>query len=134
MSDGIPSDLSLRALVERTDWSATPLGPPDRWSESLRTTVETCLGTRFPVIIFWGPELVQIYNDAYMPIIGAKHPQALGQTAAECFPEIWDVVGPMLHGVLATGQATWDDDLLLTSPFRVFTPSELGGSTKVAIL
>ena len=55
MNDSVPSGLSLRALVERTDWSATPLGPPDRWSESLRTTVETCLGTRFPVIIFWAP-------------------------------------------------------------------------------
>jgi signal transduction histidine kinase/serine phosphatase RsbU (regulator of sigma subunit)/CheY-like chemotaxis protein len=71
------------------------------------------LGSRFPVIIFWGPDLVQIYNDAYVPVLGAKHPEALGQPAAKCFPEIWDLVGPMLHGVLATGQATWDDDLLL---------------------
>lgn len=103
----------LRQLVAEKDWSATPLGPKEGWSEALRTTVETCLGSRFPVIIFWGPELVQVYNDAYAPIIGAKHPQALGQTAAACFPEVWDVIGPMLHGVLESGEATWSDDLLL---------------------
>ncbi len=103
----------LRALVAQKDWSATPLGPPETWSEALRTTVATCLGSRFPVIIFWGPELVQVYNDAYVPLIGAKHPGALGQTAAACFPEVWDVIGPMLHGVLETGEATWSDDLLL---------------------
>ena len=108
-----PALRGLRELVASKDWSATALGPIAGWSEALRTTVETCLGSRFPVIIFWGPELVQVYNDAYAPIIGAKHPQALGQTAEQCFPEIWDVIGPMLHGVLDSGQATWSDDLLL---------------------
>jgi signal transduction histidine kinase/serine phosphatase RsbU (regulator of sigma subunit)/CheY-like chemotaxis protein len=113
VSEVVMGSPGLRQLVALKDWSRTPLGPPEDWSEALRTTVETCLGSRFPVIIFWGPELVQIYNDSYRPILGSKHPEALGQTAAECFPEIWDVVGPMLRGVLQTGEATWSDDLLL---------------------
>ena len=113
VSEVVMGSPGLRQLVALKDWSKTPLGPPEEWSEALRTTVETCLGSRFPVIIFWGPELVQIYNDSYRPILGSKHPEALGQTAAECFPEIWDVVGPMLRGVLQTGEATWSDDLLL---------------------
>jgi signal transduction histidine kinase/DNA-binding response OmpR family regulator/serine phosphatase RsbU (regulator of sigma subunit) len=103
----------MRQLVAAKDWSATALGPSERWSEALRTTIETCLGSRFPVMVFWGRELVQVYNDAYAPLIGAKHPGALGQTADACFPEIWHVIGPMLRGVLETGEATWSDDLEL---------------------
>ena len=111
----------LRELIASKDWASTPLGAMEGWSEALRTTVETCLGSRFPVIIFWGPSLVQVYNDAYAPIIGVKHPAALGQTAEECFPEIWDVIGPMLHGVLEQSDATWSDDLLLMLERRGFS-------------
>ena len=104
---------NLRALMATTNWSSTALGDMSTWPEALRTIAATCLGSRFPVMVFWGPEFVQIYNDAYAPLIGEKHPRALGQRAEECFPEIWHVIGPMLQSVLATGQATWSNDQML---------------------
>ncbi|HEX2915559.1 MAG TPA: ATP-binding protein [Chloroflexia bacterium] len=101
-------------LMRSLDWSKTKAGAVTDWPQSLRTAVSILLASRFPMIIFWGPELVQFYNDAYRPMLGAtKHPAALGQRASECWPEIWDVIGPMLHGVLDTGQATWSDNQLL---------------------
>jgi len=95
------------------DWATSPLGPVANWSHSLRTAVSMCLHSHFPIIIWWGPKLVIFYNDAYRPVLGAKHPAALGQCGQEYWTEVWPVIGPMLHGVLETGQATWSDDLLL---------------------
>jgi PAS domain S-box-containing protein len=104
----------MGALMRRHDWGATPLGEPDLWPQSLRTSVSTCLNCAFPILLWWGRELVMLYNDEYMPIIGAKHPAALGQAGAECWPEIWDLVGPMLSQVLQTGQPTRSRDMLLS--------------------
>lgn len=101
---------SLRAAFDRVDWAATAIGPVDRWSATMRHTVELALQTRFPISLFWGPELVMIYNDAYVELIADKHPGALGAPAAEIFPEAWDAVGPMMHGVLAGDGATWEQD------------------------
>ncbi len=101
-------------LMREQDWGTSPLGAISHWPQSLRTAVSICLTSRFPIIIFWGPEHVQFYNDAYRPILGtSKHPAALGQRAAECWPEIWDVIGPMLRGVLMTSEATWSENQLL---------------------
>jgi signal transduction histidine kinase/DNA-binding response OmpR family regulator/serine phosphatase RsbU (regulator of sigma subunit) len=100
-------------LLARTDWAATPLGPPAQWPQPLRTAVSLCMASRFPMLIAWGRELVQIYNDAYIPIYGSKHPRSFGELFAETWSEIYDVIGPMAHGVLDTGQATWSDDALL---------------------
>ncbi len=101
-------------LMRSIDWSQTPLGPKEQWPQSLRTSVSICLASRFPILIWWGPELVMLYNDAYRPMLGAtKHPQAMGQRGKECWPEIWDVIGPMLEGVLSRGEATWSNDQLL---------------------
>ena len=72
-----------------------------------------CLNSRFPMLVWWGPELVMLYNDAYRQLIGGKHPAALGQPGRECWPEIWHVIGPMLDAVLARGEATWSEDLML---------------------
>lgn len=119
---GEPSDLA--ALIERFDWTNSPAGPPQRWSQSLRTALGICLKSRFPMILFWGRELVQFYNDAYAPILGERHPAALGQRARDCWPEIWDSIGPMLHGVLETGVATWSENLLLPLERNGF-PQEL---------
>lgn len=95
------------------DWSQTPLGPFSTWPQSLRTSASLCLASRFPIVLYWGPELVVLYNDAYSQILGAKHPWALGQTCRVCWAEIWDTIGPMLDSVLRNGEATWSDDLLL---------------------
>ncbi|HEY7494020.1 MAG TPA: histidine kinase dimerization/phospho-acceptor domain-containing protein, partial [Candidatus Tectomicrobia bacterium] len=95
------------------DWSATPLGAVARWPQSLQTAVSICLASRFPIVIYWGAEYITLYNDAYSEILATKHPWALGRSAREVWAEIWDVIGPMLDGVMATGHATWSDDLLL---------------------
>jgi PAS domain S-box-containing protein len=99
--------------IRSLDWSRTPLGPLEQWPQSLRTSVSICLASRFPIVMYWGPEYVVLYNDAYAAILGSKHPWALGQTCCNCWAEIWDTIGPMLDGVVHSGQATWSDDLLL---------------------
>lgn len=83
------------------DWGKTALGPADRWPQSLRTAAAVCLRSGFPTILVWGPELVQIYNDAYSPLIGRKHPEALGMPTHECWPEIRHVQGPIFARVFA---------------------------------
>ncbi|HZU66009.1 MAG TPA: ATP-binding protein [Ktedonobacteraceae bacterium] len=104
----------MGALMRSIDWSTTILGPVESWPQSLRTAVSICLASYFPMLIWWGPELVMLYNDAYRPMLGAtKHPQAMGQKGRECWPEIWDIIGPMLGGVLTRGQATWSENQLL---------------------
>ncbi|MFL6176059.1 MAG: ATP-binding protein [Ornithinibacter sp.] len=104
----------LSALVEARDWAAGPLGDPQEWPQSLRTAVGICLSSRFPILLWWGPELVMIYNDGYRPMLGqSKHPRALGAPGREVWGEIWDVIGPMLDQVMAGGGATWSADQLL---------------------
>ena len=103
----------MGALMRSIDWSATPLGAVERWPQSLRTAVSICLASDFPMLIWWGPELVKLYNDAYRPILGAKHPRSMGQRGKECWPEIWHIIGPMLEGVLKEGKATWSENQLL---------------------
>lgn len=104
----------MGALMSTIDWSLTPLGPAAQWPQSLRTALSICLHSRFPMLLWWGPEMVMLYNDAYRPILGAtKHPRSMGQRGQECWPEIWDVIGPMLEGVLHKGEATWSDNQLL---------------------
>ena len=98
--------------MRAVDWAATALGPVASWPASLRTAVGICLGSRHPMMIWWGPELVLLYNDALIPIIGpAGHP-ALGRPGAELWPQTWHVVGEQLRGVLETGETTWADDQL----------------------
>ena len=111
---------SLPELIGVRDWTATPIGPMEGWPASLRTALSICLESRFPILIWWGPELVMLYNDAYAPLIGSKHPAALGQRGAECFPEIWEIIGPMLTGVLERGESTWSEDQLLHLERRGF--------------
>ncbi|HMN28566.1 MAG TPA: histidine kinase dimerization/phospho-acceptor domain-containing protein, partial [Caldilineaceae bacterium] len=105
----------MGALMRTMDWAATSLGPVEQWPQSLRSAVSICLGSRFPILIWWGPQLVMLYNDAYRPMLGAtKHPQALGQAGRSCWPEIWHIIGPMLEQTVMTeGQATWSNDQLL---------------------
>lgn len=103
----------MGSLIQTFDWTLSPLGPVAGWPASLRMAVSLCLNSQFPTVIFWGSDLVMLYNDAYLPMLADKHPVSLGQPARECWPEIWETIGPMLHGVLETGQATWSYDLFL---------------------
>ncbi|MGZ4478167.1 MAG: SpoIIE family protein phosphatase [Nocardioidaceae bacterium] len=104
---------AMGALMREVDWAATPVGAPGDWPQSLRTAVSVCLESRFPLLIWWGPELVMLYNDAYKGIIGSKHPRAMGQRGADCWPEIWETIAPMLSRVLAGKGATYSEDQLL---------------------
>ena len=109
----LTGDGEVGELMRERDWSSTPLGPVAEWPQSLRTTVSTCLHSRFPILVWWGREHVMLYNDAYVTLIGAKHPRALGTPGREVFPEIWNIIGPMLEGVLTRGESTWSEDQLL---------------------
>jgi hypothetical protein len=103
----------VAALIAATDWSASPLGDPLTWPPSLRTAVGICLSSRFPILLWWGPDLAMVYNDAYRPMLGAsKHPRALGAPGREVWSEIWDVIGPMLQQVMEGHGATWSTDQL----------------------
>ncbi len=113
-NDLFASGGEMGELMRTIDWSQTSLGPAENWPQSLYTAVSICLASRFPMLIWWGAELVMLYNDAYRPILGmTKHPWSMGQRGKECWPEIWDLIGPMLEGVLHEGKATWSENQLL---------------------
>ncbi|MGH3897194.1 MAG: SpoIIE family protein phosphatase [Pseudonocardiaceae bacterium] len=100
-------------LIAAHDWAATSIGAIADWPHSLRTAVGICVTSRHPMVIWWGTELVLIYNDAWMPILGpSKHP-ALGKPGAQVWPEIWHIIGAQMWHVLNSGEATWSDDQLL---------------------
>ena len=110
---------AMRERCRALDWAATPLGPVETWPVSLRTTVATLLAARHPMILFWGPERVQVYNDAYVPTLGGadRHPAALGMRAADCWTgAVWAIVGPQLDAVVGTGEATWHEDQYVPLP------------------
>ena len=101
----------MGALMRSHDWSQTPLGPVESWSQSLRTAVSICLSSTFPLSLLWGQELIQLYNDSYRPICGAKHPQTLGRPVQENWPEIWHIIGPLFEGVLQSGQPAYVENI-----------------------
>ncbi|GHE09196.1 SpoIIE family protein phosphatase [Klenkia taihuensis] len=105
-------DDGIREVVLATDWGATPLGEVSTWPESLRAAVGICLNNPFPMLVMWGPELVMVYNAGYAPILGDKHPWAMGRPCAEVWAELWPTIRGRLDGVLA-GTATYDVDLPL---------------------
>ena len=99
-------------LTRAKDWSKTNVGDPGNWKQSLRTTLSIILNSRFPMFLFWGPELICFYNDAYRPSLGkdGKHPAMLGGRAEDYWAEIWPVIKPLIDQVLAGGEATWSED------------------------
>jgi len=103
----------LRADYDAVDWSATALGAPATWSETLRNALALALDTRFAVALFWGPEQVLLYNEAFVSMISEKHPQALGRPSAEVFAEGWEAIGPLMEHVSAGRGATWVEDGLV---------------------
>jgi len=101
-------------LVEGFDWAMTPLGPTAAWPDSLKAVVRILLTSRFPMWMAWGPDLTVLYNDAYrLTTLGKKHPWALGKPAAQVWHEIWKDIGPRIHQVMETGEASWEETLLL---------------------
>lgn len=101
-------------IARGVDWSATSLGRPKEWSESLRLTLGTMFGNLHAVCLFWGPEHIYFYNDGYIPIIGAsKHPWVMGKKGQEVWKEIWDVLLPQIEQVLRGEGATWNEDQYL---------------------
>src|SRR5260370_12946625 len=87
--------------VREVDWAKTPLGPPERWSPALKWAVGLVLASGFPKAVRWGPELILIYNDAYRPILGDKHPAVLGKPLREAWSEIYGELEPLNEDILA---------------------------------
>jgi PAS domain S-box-containing protein len=104
----------MGALTRAHEWSATPIGAPDSWPQSLRTALRILLNTNHPMFIWWGPELIQFYNDAYRQTMGPeRHPSALGQRGRDCWAEIWPIIGPQIEQVMSGGGATWHENQLI---------------------
>src|SRR5262245_19162645 len=110
MPEFLHTDSEMVRRVREFNWAATPLGPIESWQRSVRTAVRICLTSSFPIVIWLGPELRIIYNDAYIPFLGeTKHPAMLGEPGRKVWGEIWDAIGPM-HDVVLGGGATYVDD------------------------
>src|SRR5262245_53584017 len=101
------------ARLRAIEWKHTPLGVPERWPQSLKTIVRVLLDSRYAMWMLWGPELTFFCNDAYLPTVGVKRDWVLGARSDEVWKEIWPDIGPRIEHVIATGEATWDDGLLL---------------------
>src|SRR4051795_6028171 len=97
--------------IRSLDWSKTPLGPSNVWPQSLRSALSHLLPSKAQIAMFWGPDLVTLYNDAYRPVFGAKHPAALGLPVREAWAELWSAgLKELFASVLATGEAFWAQD------------------------
>src|SRR5690242_17738800 len=101
----------LGQLIRGYDWPATPLGPLESWPQSLRSAVSILLPSKAQICMFWGPDLITLYNDAYRPVLGKKHPSALGLPVRDVWSEIWETgLRLLFDGVLQTGEAFWASD------------------------
>ncbi|HET9112346.1 MAG TPA: EAL domain-containing protein [Burkholderiales bacterium] len=105
-----PGNSEMGVAIRHIDWSLTALGPVDAWPASLRTAVSAALDSSWPTIILWGPELIQIYNDAYREILSLRHPAAMGQRTQECWPEVWHFNEPIYRRILSTGECVHFED------------------------
>ena len=98
-------------LARSVDWSGTAIGPIEDWSQALRSTAALVLHNHSAMLLWWGPEFVQIYNDAYRPILGDKHPRAMGQRFRDCWSEVFHILGPMAERPFHGGPAATRDDM-----------------------
>ncbi|HEX6903126.1 MAG TPA: ATP-binding protein [Thermoanaerobaculia bacterium] len=112
-ADHLPGGGEMGERMRAFDWSKTPVGPIESWPRSLITAVRVMLHSRYPMFIWWGREMINFYNDAYIPILGKRHPEALGRSAPEVWGEIWGTVGPQAEIVLNEGRSTWNEEALL---------------------
>ena len=105
-----PKGGAMAEMIRHADWSQTPLGPCDQWPSSLRIAVAAALDSPLPTIVLWGSNLLQIYNDAYQPILGLRHPAAMGQPTHDCWPEVFQFNQPIYHRVMGNGQTVHLED------------------------
>jgi two-component sensor histidine kinase len=104
----------MGALMRAYDWSGSPLGSPEKWPQSLRAMIRVMLNTNHPMWIWWGPDLIQFYNDAYRETMGPEmHPSALGAKGRESWHYIWHIIGPQIEHVMAGEGSTWDVERLV---------------------
>ncbi|MEO9239831.1 MAG: PAS domain-containing protein, partial [Jatrophihabitantaceae bacterium] len=104
----------LAGRIRDFDWSSTPVGPIEDWPQSLRTTVSIMLNTQYAMFLFWGEQATCLYNDAYRPSLGHDmHPRTLGRPGAECWSDIWHIIGPQFSAVMSRGEHTWFEDQLV---------------------
>jgi two-component sensor histidine kinase len=114
VNDFLADGGDMGALTRAFDWSKTSLGAPQTWPQSLRVIVRLVLNSGHPMFIWWGPELIQFYNDAYRATMGPeRHPSALGARGRECWDEIWDIIGPQIEHVMTGRGSTWNVDHLV---------------------
>jgi PAS domain S-box-containing protein len=114
MSEFLARGGEMGRLIRAYDWASSPLGAPDAWPSGLKTAVRLLLSTGHPMFLWWGPELIQFYNDAYSRSIGPeRHPSALGQRGRECWEEIWPIIGPQIEYVMAGKGYTWNENQLV---------------------
>ncbi|CAA9363864.1 Two-component system sensor histidine kinase/response regulator hybrid [uncultured Microcoleus sp.] len=111
----------MAMLMRSHDWSLSALGAVETWPQSLKTAIRIILGSRYPMFVWWGQQMTKFYNDAYIPVLGKRHPQALGQPASRVWAEIWDTLGPQAEAVLNQGQSTWNQELLLVMERNGYT-------------
>ena len=111
--EGLAGAGEVSALMRTRDWSSTPVGPPETWPQSLMAIVRVMLTSRFAMWMAWGSELTFFCNDAYLPTVGIKRDWVIGSRSDRVWAEIWPDIGPRIEHVLSTGQATWDEALLL---------------------
>lgn len=104
----------MAGLMRDLDWSQTPLGAVETWTQSLKTTLNILLSSHHPMLLFWGEELIQFYNDAFRPSLGKdRHPQGLGSKAKDFWREIWHIIGEQLDAVMKRGESTWNENQLV---------------------
>jgi PAS domain S-box-containing protein len=104
----------MGALMRTHDWTQTPLGAPEGWPQPLRTALRLLLNTGHPMYIWWGPDLLCFYNDAYAQSIGPeRHPGSLGKPARQVWDEIWPIIGPQIDQVMSGGGSTWQENALI---------------------
>jgi signal transduction histidine kinase/ActR/RegA family two-component response regulator len=109
-----PGGDEMAQRMRATDWASTSLGPVETWPDNLRLILATCFDSQFGMAVWWGPEMIQFYNDAYRPMLGSsKHPAAFGGPARATWPEIWSTIGPMAEQVMRKGEAVKGQDMPL---------------------
>ena len=103
----------MAELIRAHDWSSTPLGPIEDWSEALLLSANLMLSCAFPSLVFWGKDLVQLYNDAFIPLLTERHPSGLGQPAQQCWWDAWQIIGPNLERVMNEGETIFHENTVV---------------------